>query len=71
MIINNKRNRKRKCDRTSDDELHNQRYRLFRQEKQCKDSNIEGTSDDNANRRCIVLLMNLNLKIKFNNKILK
>ena len=48
--MGNKRNRERKCDHTRDDALLNLRLRLSNLKRQCREDNIERTSNDNVNR---------------------
>ena len=51
MIMGNKRERKRKPDRTRDDSLHNEKKRLkYHEKKKHKSTNIEDITNDDVIR---------------------
>ena len=49
--MGNKKTRKRKCDRTRDDALHNEKKKLrYHEKKKQKNTNIEDIANDDVTR---------------------
>ena len=68
--MGNKRERKRKSDRTRDDSLHNEKQRLkYHEKKKQTSTNIEEIPDDDATRDLDHNADDMNVKIEFKKKL--